>query len=256
MTEHTVSPYGFRVKLPTRGCEVKDVDAKQGVVVGYFSSFYEIDAHNQYTVPGAFRKTIAEWGPAGRGRIAHLIDHNMTRRIGRLIKLEEDGFGLRFESQLSRNSYGRDALIEYEEGILREHSFGYDVIGWKRDEEQDAVVLTEVRMYEGSAVTWGANMNTPVVDVKGLIEDPLLIDHLIDQMKAIKRVLRREITDERAEQLESSLTSHEQIVSELRKALVGPHTRTEPSGLVKSTCEPLSKEYAMIELVRALKSNT
>lgn len=249
MTEHIRSPYGFRVKSPSAGCEVKDIDTKQGIVVGYFAAFNSIDSDGDYIVPGAFRKTIAEWGPGGIGRIAHLIDHNMTRRIGKLLKLEEDSYGLRFESQLSKNTYGRDALIEYEEGILREHSFGFDVIAERPDEGRRANALTELRMYEGSGVTWGANMHTPVVDVKGMIEDPLLIDHLIEQMKAIKRTLQREITDARAIELETRFTSIEHVISAITKALTGPQ------GITPRTHEPQTKEQAMLMLIQSITQN-
>lgn len=207
------------IKSPSPAARVKDVDAKEGIVSFYASSFDTIDSDGDYITKGAFTKTISEWGPKGRDRIAHLFDHNPTHRVGRPIEIVEDDFGLLFRSKLSQTAKGRDALIEYEEGVIREHSIAFDVIGHRIDEDRGAIALTELRLYEGSGVTWGANMNTPTIDLKALQDDPLLLDYMILQMKSFKRTLSRPITDSRAKEIEASLQSFETVISEVKTAL-------------------------------------
>ena len=54
--------------------EVKDVDAKKGIVTGYFSAFNIKDSDGDIIVPGAFQKSLSEWFP--KGRIKHLLNHD------------------------------------------------------------------------------------------------------------------------------------------------------------------------------------
>jgi uncharacterized protein (DUF2267 family) len=89
---------------------------------------------------------------------------------------------------------------------------------------------------------------TPVVDVKGLMEDPLLLEQMADQMRRWQKLLRREITDERATELEAQIKQFETVFSELKTALYaqgGPLHRTPPA------TEPRSKEEAMLQILNA-----
>ncbi len=216
------NPYGNGCVLPaTTNATVKDIDLIQGIVRMYFSAFGNVDSYREVVMPGFFKKTIKEWGPKGRKRIAHLFNHNPTHRVGVLQELIEDKHGLLATSKIlgQDHSKGRDALIEYEEGAIVEHSIGFRLIKWEFDPDKDVLLLIEGQLYEGSGVTWGANMETPVVDVKALQEDPLLFDNMISQIQAIERCLRREVTDEKAMELESQLTSFGRIFAQLDKAL-------------------------------------
>lgn len=227
---------------------VKDVDQKRGVVVAYGNSWDVIDSDQEFVEKGAFTKTIREWGPGGRGRIAHLSDHNPTSRIGKMQELVEDEVGLRFVSKLSKNSKGRDALIEYEEGILNEHSIGYDIIGWRRDEDRDALGLTELKLYEISPVTWGANMFTPTVDVKEFLSDPLAITWLYDQVQALERASRREVTDLKAVQIEALLERAERAMTAVRKSLLGDSPPSDST----SREEPNSDDELVAQLIERI----
>ena len=222
------SPFGIGYVMPPV-MEVKDVDAKEGIVTGYFAAFGNLDSHRDVIVQGAFAKTISEWGPKGRKRIAHLMDHNPTHRVAVIKELMEDAHGLRFVSKFlgQNHSKARDALIEYEEGAITEHSIGFDLVKWEMDADADILKLTELRLYEGSGVTWGANMDTPVVDIKALESDPLLVEQMSAQMAMIERVLKREITDERAMQLEEQIVQLESSLAILKQALAEPRTRTQ-----------------------------
>ena len=240
-----ISPYGMCLVKDAPVTEhtrfkVEDVDTKEGIVTAYGSSFNVIDSYREYTRPGTFIRTINEWGPKGKDRIKHLMDHNHTKRAGKIIDLAEDTFGLRFRSKLSRNEAGRNALIEYSEGLITEHSIGYDVVKWERDEDRDALALIEVKLFEISSVMWGANPETPVIDLKNLQSDPRLLDTLLMQMRAIRRVMDCAITDERAIELEQLLKNFTQVTTELERALMAgpPQEGTHKDADTASIHEP------------------
>lgn len=149
-------------KISQPELSLKDLDTKQGIVSGYFASFGNKDSDGDIIVKGAFAKTIAE----NSDRFQHLFNHNTNELIGKITEIKEDERGLYFVSKMSKTDIGQRALIWYEEGILREHSIGFDIIRYESDNQQKAYMLTELKLYEGSAVTWGANEMTPVTGIK------------------------------------------------------------------------------------------
>lgn len=160
----------------------KDIDASQGIVTGYFAHFGSIDSDGDRILPGAFTKTIQENGPNGTQLIKHLLDHDKTKAVGKIMVLKEDNIGLYYESKAGRHTNGRDFLLMAEDGILNQHSFGYRVI--KQNKKSDANDLTELAMMEGSSIQFlGANRNTPITGVKSF-------DDLIDEMDTLEKALR------------------------------------------------------------------
>lgn len=144
---------------------IADVSALDGIVVLYASGFGNKDAHGDIITRGAYAKSIKERGPAGTNRIKHLNMHWWDELLGVPLELIEDEKGLRVVSKVAKTQRGIDALILYNEGVITEHSVGIDVL--KRDEQDEAIIL-EARLWEYSAVTWGANPLTPTVSVKQL----------------------------------------------------------------------------------------
>lgn len=145
---------------------VKDVDTKSGIVTGYFSVFGNIDSDGDMIMPGAFTKTITENGPEAKSRIAHLWQHNPNEPIGKVQSLKEDNYGLYFESKIADTVRGNDTLKLYEAGIINEHSIGFNTI--KKESKSDHTALLEIRLWEGSSVTWGANEMARVTGMKSL----------------------------------------------------------------------------------------
>ncbi|GEM_PF-4641329 len=174
--------------LPVR---LKDVDAKQGIVCAYASSFNIKD--DNYPIPdvvrpSAFKKTLQESGPAGMNRILHLWDHNKDMILGKPHVLQEDQIGLEFESKIIRTGYGSDVLLLYEEQIINEHSIGYFVVKHSYGEFQGQKVrfLEEVALLEVSSVPWGMNAFTPTL---GLKDNPDAIDRLAAQLQRVQALL-------------------------------------------------------------------
>jgi HK97 family phage prohead protease len=166
---------------------IKDLDVATGIVTGYFSQFNTIDLDGDVIMPGAFTKTIAERGPdSSKPEIAYLWQHDTTKPLGKLLVLREDNFGLYFEAKMSDTTWGEDALKLYRDGVITQHSIGYQVIKsveTQMDMEEEVEQIYEVKLWEGSAVTFGANPNTPFTGFKSLEERE---DRIKTLVKAIK----------------------------------------------------------------------
>src|SRR5262249_43031287 len=106
---------------------VKDLDTVQGIICGYASSFNVEDDGGDIVLPGAFTKTISEWGPTSRQpRIKFLYQHDSTQLLGVPQVLTEDSYGLYFEAKIADTALGRDVLALYQAGVITEHSIGYE----------------------------------------------------------------------------------------------------------------------------------
>lgn len=155
--------------------KVKDVDSVKGIIKAYFSVFGNIDSDKDIIEPGAAAKTIQERGPEGSDRIKHFKWHNSQHAPGKLLKLGEDETGAWFISKLSKSTLGKDTLIEYEEGIITEHSFGFETIKEDRD-EAGINHIREFKLWEVSSLTaWGANSLTRTEWVKDIKDEKELL---------------------------------------------------------------------------------
>lgn len=178
---------------------VKDLDEGSRMVSMYLSKFDNIDSDNDVIRKGAFTKSIYERGPssASNRKIAFLRYHNWEMPIGKFIELKEDDNGLFAVAQLSESTNGQDALIDYKEGIIREHSIGFRYIKDKIRFIEDAAMdsggfyeVNEVQLFEGSAVTFGANEFTNVVDVaKSEGGKEGMIDRIAEEINLITKSL-------------------------------------------------------------------
>lgn len=142
---------------------LKDIDVKKRIVTGYLSAFDNKDHDGDIIIKGAFKKSLGE----RKEQIYFLNQHNWKQPHGKFAVLEEDNKGLYFESEpLIDTSYSTDVIKLYDAGILKEHSIGFQTL--KSDKENDARVIKEIKLYEGSNVTMGANSDTPFTGFKSL----------------------------------------------------------------------------------------
>lgn len=153
---------------------IKDLDVKSGTITGYFSTFDSIDLDGDIMERGCFTKSIIERGPLGKNEIKFLWQHDSWKPLGPIEILREDSKGLYFEAKVSDTSYGMDALKLYRDGVINQHSIGFQTIKSieeQIDENKEITRITEVKLWEGSAVTWGANPNTPFNGFKSFTKE-------------------------------------------------------------------------------------
>jgi HK97 family phage prohead protease len=176
--------------------EVKDVDRKEGIVSGYFSAFNVKDSDGDVIHPGAFTKTIADLFP--KGRIKHLLNHDPSKPLGKILELKEDDYGLFYRSQIGKHSLGLDFIKMVESDLIKEHSIGFnDLTPRDKKNAETHNNITEVKLYEGSSLTaWGANEFTPLIEMKGLDK----IELLSNRMRAFESFVKNsDATDETIE---------------------------------------------------------
>ena len=156
--------------LKAIGESFKDVDTKQGIVMGYLSAFGNVDSDGDIIQKGAYSKTIQENGPQSKKpRIKHLLDHDTTKAIGVFSVLKEDDYGLYYESKAGSWSAGQDFLKMVNDGLITEHSVRIGVIKSTKSKDGETTTLTEVSLKEGSSLQcWGANSATPILGVKSV----------------------------------------------------------------------------------------
>lgn len=181
---------------------VQDVDTKNRIVTGFFNNFDTKDHDGDIIRKGAGSKTISE----RKNQIFFLNQHDWKQPHGFASVLEEKDSGTYFESNpLPNTSYSNDAMILYQEGIIKEHSFGF--VTTKSNnitfEGQKVREITEYKLFEFSNVTLGANPNTPFTGFKSRFEN---VDDINLEVKKLLNVFRNaNITDDLGAQLELSI---------------------------------------------------
>jgi HK97 family phage prohead protease len=155
---------------------IMDVDTTTRRVKAVWSRMNNIDLDNDIIVPEAFTKTLMERGPAGKNLVWSLVDHkaDMANVIGKPEELYVEGDMLVAITPIVETEKGTDMLKLYEAGLVNQHSIGFSTIksDWQ-NEKQDVRVIKEVKLYEGSAVLWGANPETPTISVKSQTKEDL-----------------------------------------------------------------------------------
>ena len=212
------------------GTELKDLSLDSREVAVYLSVFDAMDSDNDIIRKGAFKKSINDKGPesSSNRKIAFLRHHDWEQQIGKFLRLEEDNKGLFAVGKLGTSTKGEDALRDYEEGIINEHSIGFqymtDRMKWIEDDSVKGGGywdIMEVKLWEGSAVTFGSNEYTNVLDVvkSGKKEDTL--DKISEEMGiVVKSLINGKGSDERLFELEMKLKFLKSRLVEL--------ARTEP----------------------------
>ena len=200
--------------------EIKDADEKKGIVTGYASIFNNMDSDNEIVVPGAFSKTLAERGPgSAKPRIKHLWQHDSWQPIGIPLVLKEDEKGLYFETAFGKDSFSQDKLQQHIDKIITELSIGYNVVRSEdiRDSdtgESESRKLIELKLWEYSSVTWGANSLTEVISAKGEVVD--IQANLTRRLDALNRGLKNgKYTDETCEQFEVEIEKIQAVIKSL-----------------------------------------
>lgn len=170
--------------------KVADVDTGGRTVVFYASAFNNEDSHGDVMMPGCYTKSIQEWGQNGKKRIVHLADHwpDTGHLLSRDLILEQDTFGLKCTSKIVNTTKGNDVLELYKAGAINEHSVGFSLVPGKFKEENGIWYISEVKLYEVSSVVFGANPETPTLDVKSLAD--LDMNQLEETSNSLLKVLK------------------------------------------------------------------
>ena len=198
----------FYNKKAVSGAPVDMADDSRTVVV-YYSAFGNVDSDGDIIMPGAFTKSIKENGPGAKNRIWHLFNHSTDKPVSKPKELVEDAFGLKAVVKMPNTTLGRDTYELYKDGHITEHSIGFKTI--KSQAKAAANEITEIQLFEGSSVLWGANANTPTIMVKSEIK-ATVIDEIAKTIKSLRNGF---YTDETFGLLELKLKQLQQYLAEM-----------------------------------------
>lgn len=194
--------------------EIKDLDLKNRMVQAYYFNAESVDSDNDIISIDAYNKSIAERGPkSSLPRIKHLFNH--WEAAGTLQELGTDQKGGWFISKLGRHTVGRDVLAMYEDGIITEHSHGFETV--KSDNEtiegKEIRRIKEGILWEVTSLDkWGANMNTPIIKS---LEDQ---NEWIKKLDKLERAIQRgNYSDETFEVFELQVKQIKEMIRQFEK---------------------------------------
>lgn len=148
-----------------------------GQFTAYASVFGNKDSYGDVVIPGAFANTLKAWDDSGNP-IPLLFGHNMTDpdyNIGAIVKAVEDDHGLLVTGQLDLDNPKAAQVYRMLKGRrINQMSFAYDVLDGGEatkaaddgSDPESYYELRELKLYEVSVVTIGANQDTEVLAVK------------------------------------------------------------------------------------------
>jgi len=186
--------------------EVIDADKKAGIVKGYASVFDNKDSDNDIIRKGAYSKTIQENGR----RVKYLYQHDMDKPLGKMVHLEEDAKGLVFEAQIAKTRLGEDVIELIKAGVITENSVG--ILPLQKEMVDGIRNITEVKLFEVSAVTLAANDQAMILDVKGNVDQTKLLKRFDNIAKLIRK---GEISDDLGYALEAEILKLKSIFAQL-----------------------------------------
>lgn len=208
--------------------QVKDIDDK-GVVTMYVSAFGNEDSDRDVIKRGAYSKTIKE----NINRIKHLKNHRRDMSLGYPLEMTEDEFGLKVVSKMNLDKpIVQDTYSDYkffaDGGRTLEHSVAIDVVKDEVDRDKETRIIHEVKLAEYSTLDfWGANENTPMIDIKSASE-------VMDTMNLLELMLKKgNYSDEKFRNIEITINKLKALVS--NEPSTDTHTENEPLNIFKNT---------------------
>jgi HK97 family phage prohead protease len=156
-----------------------ETEIKEMRFTGYGAVFGNVDSYGDAIQKGAFRETIRDAKKSGIWP-SLLLQHggwganaeDMTP-IGVIESMEEDDTGLKMDSILADIQRGRDAytlLKMSPRPAINGLSIGYIPVEWKRNDQpkpgEPYRTLTKIKLMEVSLVTFPANLEARVTEVK------------------------------------------------------------------------------------------
>lgn len=182
-----------------------DADTKSRRVKVVISKMEEVDSDGDLITYSAYNKTISERGPKGKNLIYHLTDHNPSLKslVGKFSELYTESNQLIGVTEIPNTNWGNDMLEFYTLGHINQHSVGFRTI--KGDtvttNQGQFYKISEIKLYEGSAVLWGANENTPTLSVgKSLLSKSADIETELQKLESL--LTKGQFTDETFELLQ------------------------------------------------------
>jgi hypothetical protein len=148
---------------------------KSGEFSGYLSVFGNADSYRDVVMPGAFTDTLDAWSKKG-AMPPVLWQHDSTQPLGPYTKMSQDDKGLYVEGQLLVDDIPQAKIAHtlLKAKVIRGQSIGYNVDEESYDGKTNVNQLTKLDLWEGSIVTFPANVEASVTAIKSILGDGAL----------------------------------------------------------------------------------
>jgi HK97 family phage prohead protease len=158
-------PAHKRVLAPI-SLKLQAIPTEEGLLEGYGSVFDVEDSYGDVVRPGAFKDSLAEW--KARGSLPKMLwQHDPSQPIGKWDEMEEDGRGLRVRGHLLLSvSKARECHEMLKAGLIDGLSIGFRTIERSWNDDENIRYLLKVQLWEISVVTFPANADSLVDDIK------------------------------------------------------------------------------------------
>ena len=189
---------------------ITDIDDSQGIVKGLGSVFGNVDSDGDIMMKGAFTKSIQE----NSHRIKYLYQHRLDKPVGKMEELFEDSTGLNFVAKLAlKTRLGKDVFEMIKAGVLTENSVGFQTIKQNYNKVEKVNRITEVKLYEISAVTVAANPLAFIEEAKeeDVVKEQLLQEYVTERFEALERLVKSNISDELGLAIEFEIKSLKEL---------------------------------------------
>lgn len=221
------------------GPEQVRADAEAGGFSGHAATFRTVDSYGTAFAPGAFKKTLRERGSS----IPVLFQHNPDWQIGVPDGLREDQRGLATDVRLFDDGgttvgTGSVALAQLRQGARFGMSFGFTTLSDRAARSSDDLdlgqmpelapadvrVITEVKLWEVSLVTFPANEQAALTGVR-TVEQAATVAALMEAIRA------GTLTDEQAALMGELLAAWQaRTAGPDVEVIDAPPTEGEPTG--------------------------
>lgn len=156
--------------------EIKTV-GEDGTFEGLLSVYGVIDLGNDMVVKGAFTKTIQE----NKSTVPMLWQHDPHQPIGTLdLSDTEDGLHVKGKFLLEVKQ-AQEAYALVKAGVIRGLSIGFEAV--KKEIKDGVRYLREIKLWEGSVVTFPMLPVAQITNVKGVKADFLTV---LDEMQTFR----------------------------------------------------------------------
>lgn len=138
----------------------------EGYFEGYASVFHVLDGQGDRIQPGAFRRSLD--GYRATGTLPKMLwQHDIHTPIGTWTHIREDGYGLFVGGRLLLDlPKGQEAYTLLKSGAVAHLSIGFCIKESQKGEGGRERILTDVDLHEISLVTFAANPEAKILDVK------------------------------------------------------------------------------------------
>ena len=145
---------------------------EDGTIQGYASTFGgKPDSYNDIIAQGAFIESIEKNGYGGNG-IKMLWQHNSSMPAGIWTNMFENKTGLKIKGQLAiKTTIGNDAYELMKLGAINSLSIGFNIVDSDVNPKNGIRTIKKADLWEVSLVTFPANTNATITQVKALIEE-------------------------------------------------------------------------------------